>query len=378
MPLLPRSRCAPTALAALALVAFLTSGCGSGTPEAQKVAAAPAEASRPPVAPPAEPGLDLPSDLKEYAPLAAFQAMKIPAENPLTAEKATLGWKLFHDPRLSGKGDRSCYSCHVNEKGLTDGLDRNVSAFDGKQMPRHTPTLWNIGYHAEWYWDGRAKTLEAQAIGAWKLANMGAKDPAEDKIRPDVVARIQAVPEYQERFQKVFGGPATEKTIPQALAAYMRTIVSGRTAYDRFKAGDDKAMSEAAKRGLAAFEKAKCTNCHDGILFTDLQFHNVGIGMEAASPDLGRFKISNVEKDTGAFKTPTLRDVSRSAPYFHDGSVATLEEAVRFMVGGGRANPHLDTTNLQKAPLTEAEILDLIEFLKALEEPTRLPIPKVP
>lgn len=320
--------------------------------------------------------LSLPSDPKHYAPLEKYEAMKVPADNPITVEKATLGWQLFFDKRLSGDGKLSCYSCHLNEKGLTDGLALGKGAF-GKPLTRSAPTLWNIGYHAEWYWDGRAKTLEGQALAAWKLVNMGAKDKDKDEIRADILQTLNAA--YKDQIQKVFGGPATDKQICQALATFMRTIISKTTAFDRWQSGDASAVSEAAKRGFAAFQKAKCTNCHVGALLTDLQFHNVGIGLKDGKPgDVGRFKVTNIEKDTGAFKTPTLRDIARTAPYFHDGSVATLEDAVKLMVAGGHDNPFLDKTNLQKAEITEAEQADLIEFLKSLTETARIPEPKLP
>jgi cytochrome c peroxidase len=337
----------------------------------------PAEPEQPPA--PAREMLSLPSDPAKYAPHPRFEPMAIPAENPMTVEKATLGWQLWFDTRLSGKGDRSCYGCHVNEKGLTDGLEKNTGAVDGKPLARHTPTLWNVGYQQEWYWDGRAKTLEGQALAAWKLANMGARDPEVDKVRDDVIARINAVPGYAEQFKTVFGGPATEANVSQALATYMRTIVSRETAYDRFEAGDQSAMSDAAKRGWELFQKAECTNCHRGVFFTDFQYHNVGIGVVNGKPtDVGRFTVTKIEKDTGAFKTPTLRDVARSAPYFHDGSVATLEEAVRLMVNGGTANRFLDTANLKKRDLSDADIKDLVEFLNALTESTTLRQPAIP
>jgi cytochrome c peroxidase len=321
--------------------------------------------------------LTLPSDPKNYAPLEKYEAMKIPADNPMSVEKATLGWQLWFDKRLSGDGSRSCYSCHVNEKGLADGKVKNTNATTGKPLARHTPTLWNIGYHAEWYWDGRAKTLEGQALAAWKLANMGGKDKEKDEIRADILERINVA--YKDPFQKVFGGPATEKNIVQALTTFMRTIISKDTAFDRWQKGDEKAASDAAKRGFAAFQKAKCTNCHVGFLLTNLQFHNVGVGLKDGKPeDPGRFTVTKLEKDTGAFKTPTMRDVARRAPYFHDGSVATLEEAVKFMVAGGGANPYLDKVNLQKAEISAAEEADIVEFLMSLTENTVIKEPKLP
>ncbi|HZF00154.1 MAG TPA: cytochrome c peroxidase [Planctomycetota bacterium] len=320
--------------------------------------------------------LPLPSDPAHYAPLEKYEAMKIPADNAMTQDKATLGWQLWFDKRLSGDGKLACYSCHVNEKGLTDGLALGKGAFD-KPLTRSAPTLWNIGYHAEWYWDGRSKALEGQALAAWKLANMGGKDKEKDEIRADILETLNKA--YKDPFQKVFGGPATDKQIAQALATFMRTIISKSTPFDKWQKGDEAAVSDAAKRGWTAFAKAKCTNCHVGFLLTDLQFHNVGIGLVDGKPkDVGRFANSKIEKDTGAFKTPTLRDIARTAPYFHDGSVATLEEAVKLMVNGGHDNPFLDKVNLLKAEITAAEQADIVEFLKTLTETTTIPEPKLP
>jgi cytochrome c peroxidase len=341
------------------------------------VAACNSKPAEPPPPPAPEP-LTLPADAANYAPHPLVGPMAIPADNAMSVDKATLGWQLFFDTRLSGKGDRSCYGCHVNEKGLTDGLVKNTNATNGMPLPRHTPTLWNIGYHTEWYWDGRAKTLEGQALAAWKLANMGAKDPMADKVQDAVIARINAVPSYQAQFKKVFNAPADEKNVTQALATYMRTIVSRDTAWDKFTAGDTSAMSDAAKRGWQTFQEAKCINCHRGVLFTDLSYHNVGIGSKDEKPDVGRFTVTKEEKDTGAFKTPTLRDVARSAPYFHDGSVATLQEAVTLMAKGGVPNKFIDKTNLADRKLKPEQIADVVEFLNALTEPTPLKEPKIP
>jgi cytochrome c peroxidase len=313
----------------------------------------------------------LPSDPAKYAPLKRYEAMKVPADNPMTAEKAALGWQLWFDTRLSGDGKLSCYACHVNEKGLTDGKALGQGAF-GKPLTRSSPTLWNIGYHGDWYWDGRAKTLEAQALAAWKGVNMGAAKPEE------ITAKLNAIAGYRKQFQKVFGGEATPDAVAKALACYMRTIISQTTPYDKWQAGDESAVSDAAKRGYEVFKKAKCDNCHSGALLTDQQYHNVGIGMKAEKPDVGRFAVTKVEKDTGAFKTPTLRDIAESAPYFHDGSVATLEEAIKIMVGGGIENPHLDRNNLEKTELGESETRDLIEFLKSLTETAELKEPRRP
>ena len=306
----------------------------------------------------------LPPQLTKYEP------MVIPADNTLSPEKVALGRELFFDPRLSGDGSRSCYSCHVCEKGLTDGLPKAVGAF-GKQLPRSSPTLWNIGYQKEFYWDGRSPSLEKQAMAAWTGANMGAK--------PDeIVKKLNAIEGYREQFQRVFGTNATPDNVVEAIAAYERTIISGDTAWDRWRAGNESAVSEGAKRGWQVFQQAKCTNCHDGVLLTDQQYHNVGIGMDKAEPDVGRFKVTNKPEDTGAFKTPTLRDIARSGPYFHDGSSATLNEAVDVMLGGGKPNPHLDQKNLKKQALTTAQREDLVAFLKSLDVNCQLAKPPLP
>ena len=306
----------------------------------------------------------LPAQLKTY------EAMAIPADNALTPEKVALGRQLWFDNRLSGDGAHSCYGCHVCEKGLTDGLPKAIGA-NNKVLTRSSPTLWNVGYYKEFYWDGRSKTLEEQAMAAWTKANMGAK-------ADEIVKALNALEGYKQQFQKVFGSDATPANVVQALAAFERTIISEDTAWDHFRAGDNAALSDSAKRGWQVFQDAKCTNCHDGVLLTDQQYHNVGIGMDAKEPDVGRFTVTKNEADKGAFKTPTLRDISKSAPYFHDGSVATLEAAVDVMLGGGKANEHLDKKNLQKHDITKEQREDLLAFLKSLDVDCKLTKPPLP
>lgn len=165
----------------------------------------------------------------------------------------------------------------------------------------------------------------------------------------------------------------------QAISAFERTIVANESAWIRFREGDKTALSEQAQRGWAVFnEKAMCLNCHDGLLLTDLQYHNIGIVMTAKEPDVGRFKVTNNEEDMGAFKTPTLMDISKSAPYFHNGSVATLEEAVDLMLSGGVKNPNLDTVNLKPAKLTREEKEDLLAFLRSLDVEDTVTEPTLP
>jgi cytochrome c peroxidase len=298
--------------------------------------------------------------------------MVVPADNPQTPEKVALGKQLFFDKRLSSDQSRACASCHLCEKGLTDGLPKSIGVGE-KELRRASPSLWNIGYHKDFYWDGRSKTLEAQAKAAWQGGNMGAKDK-----EAEIVGRISAVAGYKAQFKKVFNADATADNIMQAISAYERTILSGNgsTPFDRWQAGDEKAVGEDVKRGFKVFKDAKCDQCHAGVLFTDLQYHNVGVGSDAPADkmDKGRFEaLKDLKEDdpnrlkfTGAFKTPTLRDVAKSAPYFHDGSAKTLEEALNFVLGGGKPNKFLDKANLKKVKLSEPQKADLISFLRSL------------
>lgn len=288
------------------------------------------------------------------------QALVPAADNPLTREKFELGKQLFFDPRLSGSGTMSCASCHLPERAFTDGNALSKKD-DGGLNTRNAPTMYNVGYLDRLYWDGRAKTLEGNVLAAWK-AQMAGK-PAE------AAARLAAVPEYQRAFADAMGGPPSEDTIVKALASFLRALRSGDSAFDRWQAGDERAVSEAAKQGYELFRgRAGCIVCHTPPLFTDRLFHNVGIGMKAAQPDIGA-AAKNAFDDparTGAFKTPTLRDVAKTGPYFHDGSVASLREAVKLMASGGIDNPHKDPLILDRG-LSDAEIDQLVAFLRTLD-----------
>lgn len=305
-------------------------------------------------------------------PPADFESPVIPADNPQTPEKVALGKQLYFDTRLSADGSRSCYSCHLVENGLTDGKPVAEGAL-GRVLTRSSPTLWNIAYHPRFYWDGRSGSLEAQARAAWTGGNMGADADA-------VVAELNGIPGYAEQFAAVFGGPATPDNVVQAIAAFEReAFYCGDTAYDAWRRGDGSAIPERAMRGAELFTAgAGCATCHSGVLFTDMKYHNVGIGMDADEPDLGRGRVTEEdvcsttedEPCQGAFKTPTLRDISKSAPYFHDGSVSTLEEAVRLMASGGLANPYLDTDELVDRELSDEQIGDLVAFLGTLDCPS--------
>ncbi len=330
------------------------------------------------VEPPVEPE---PEPEPEWPQLPGYEAMQIPADNPMTAAKVELGKQLYYDPRLSGDGERSCYGCHLEEHGLTDGKPLAVGAFD-RTLTRSAPTMWNVGYYGELYWDGRSGALEKQVKGAWSGGNMGASGKDGAPGMEEISSRLNQIPGYREQFQQVFGADASPDHVAYAVAAFMRTLVDSESRWARFRDGEESSFTEQEQRGWEVFsEKAKCTNCHDSILLTDMQYHNIGIGMDAESPDVGRAKVSGQEKDTGAFKTPTLLDISKSAPYFHNGSVATLEEAVDLMLDGGLANPHLDEENLAEtkaADLTDDEKQDLLAFLRALDVDYGVPEPKLP
>jgi len=341
-----RSKRTPLLTMTAAAVLLGMTACGEAPPPEQKAAAEP-----------------------EWPELPGYEKMQIPEDNPMTPEKVALGKQLYYDQRLSGDGERSCYGCHLEEYGLTDGRAVAIGAFD-KVLTRSSPTLWNIGYHEDFYWDGRTPTLEKQVQGAWSGGNMGASGKDGAPSMEDISAKLNDIPGYQEQFQEVFGQDANPDNVAKAVASFMRTIVANESNWVRFYNGDESALSEDARKGYDIFKnKAKCTNCHDGILITDLQYHNVGIGMDARNPDIGRAKVSGDEKDTGAFKTPTLLDVAESAPYFHDGSVKTLEEAVDLMTSGGKPNKWLDEENLadaKEAGLTDEEKALIVAFLEEL------------
>ncbi|MCB9886999.1 MAG: c-type cytochrome [Planctomycetes bacterium] len=291
------------------------------------------------------------------------------ADNPLTEAKAALGKQLFFDTRLSGSGKMSCSSCHLPELAFSDGK-RFSTKDDGKDNSRNSPTVHNVGYYDNLYWDGRAKGLEANVLAAWKGQIGGVPD--------DVAKRLEANATYKKAFTDAFGAGPSETTVVHALASFLRTLRSGDSAFDRAMAGDAKALGENAKKGQELFlGKAGCVTCHTPPLFSDRLYHNIGIGMSAEKPDVGAAKPTGDASKTGAFKTPTLRDIAKTAPYFHDGSVATLREAVQLMAGGGLANPHKDPLALDRQ-LNDAEIDQLVAFLESLTGNQKFTAPSIP
>ena len=292
-----------------------------------------------------------------------------PTDNPTTPDKVSLGAKLWIDTRLSDSGKTACTSCHLREKGWTDGLV--LSRRDNGDMnTRHTPTMYNVGYLTSYYWDGRAATLEAQVLAAWRVQLSA--DPAK------ATAVIAAVPGYVAEFQKVFGAPPSQDNIPKALAAYLRANISGTSPWDRFEMGQSRAVSMDAQAGYKLFTgKARCAVCHAPPLYTDGGFHNIGLEAGKAKPDLGRGGQTKKPEDNSAFKTPTLRSVAISGPYFHDGSRPTLVDAVAYMASGGGQDPGKSPL-LSPAGLTDKEITQVAAFLASLTSDERYVAPVLP
>ena len=295
--------------------------------------------------------LGLEDDLAQY----------VPAENPLTVEKVELGKLLFFDPRLSRDNTISCASCHKPELAWTDGTKVSMG-IDNQLSTRNGMTIVNRIYGKAQLWHGKFSTLEGQATNPlFKAVRMGM--PSTDAE----VAKLNAIKGYRERFQKVFCTGVTMDGIGKAIAAFERTILSGNSPADRLDyGGEEDALSESAKRGLAIFQgKGRCTRCHSGFNFSDEEFHNLGIDWDTARVDLGRYSVDQHPGTVGGFKTPTIREIARTAPYMHDGRFATLEEVVDFYDRGGIRNPHLSNLIIPLG-LTAQEKTDLVEYMKAL------------
>lgn len=303
-----------------------------------------------------------------------------PSDNPYSKKKADLGRLLFFDKRLSTDGTVSCATCHTIEDAFTD--NKPVSeGISGRVGTRNSPTVINTAYQKHLFWDGRALSLEEQCKGP--IGN-----PKEMTLVDDVhIAHKQcqehvlAIKGYRILFKEVFGtDECTLDDISKAIATFERTILSGNSSYDRYMAGDKTAMNREEVAGFQVFKHAGCANCHFGFNFTDGRFLNIGVGMDAANPDLGRYEVSKNERDKGAFKVPTLRDIEKTYPYMHDGKLTTLEEVVDYYDKGGIPNPHLNPL-MRPLKLSAADKKALVAFLKALngegwqhfQEPAKFP-----
>jgi cytochrome c peroxidase len=325
----------------------------------------------------------------------------IPPDNPQTPDKISLGQRLFFEPRLSADGTVSCRTCHSPELAFTDRKPTSVG-IKGRVGQRNAPTILNALYNKTQFWDGRVKTLEEQtALPIVNAVEMGHAN------LDAAVAQIASAEEYQQAFQRVFGRPPNGPDLLRAIASYERTQLSFDSPFDHFIAGDNNAIDASAKRGWELFNtQARCNKCHaltdtqrDVTVFTDNDFHNIGIGIirhnvvalarqaeqliksgDTAAIDraaiqtdmsaLGRFLITKQEKDTASFKTPDIRNALVTGPYFHDGSQETLWDVIdHYNKGDGLHNPYLDE-DIQPLALTEIEIDDLVAFLASLTSAT--------
>jgi cytochrome c peroxidase len=283
-------------------------------------------------------------------PLGLDLYLPVPEANPLTVEKIELGRRLFNDRRLSRDQSIACSTCHQPKRAFSDGRAIAVGVA-GRTGKRNAPALINRGYGRAFFWDGRSASLEEQVL-----------KPIQDPNEMDLA--------LEEASRRV---GLDAQHIAESLASYVRSILSGDSPYDRYVNGDREALSPMEQAGLQVFRgKGNCTACHVGPNFSDEKFHDTGVAWKPASEsapailiDEGRFAISHRPEDQGAFKTPTLREVARTAPYMHNGSLSTLEAVVDFYNGGGRPNPELDA-DLRPLHLSAADKRALIAFLKSL------------
>lgn len=295
-----------------------------------------------------------------------------PKGNKPTKARIELGKKLFFDPRLSGDGNMSCGTCHNPALGWSDGLP-TARGVKSKVLDRASPTIFNTAYNSIQMWDGRKKSLEDQAMGPMEATvemNMDTKK---------LFKWLNGNKSYVKLFNRAYPGEKiAAPTVSKAIATYERTAaISNNSKFDRWVKGNKRAMTAQQVRGFKLFAtKAKCVACHSAPNFTDNGFHNIGLASWGKkNPDMGRFSQRPLRLMKGAFKTPTLREIKRTSPYFHDGSSKTLKEVVEHYVKGGVVKTNL-SPNMEKISLTDKEVDDLVEFMKALSSsftPVRLP-----
>jgi cytochrome c peroxidase len=306
-------------------------------------------------------------------PLGQLPKVRIPSHNLQFDAKVELGKLLFFDSRLSKDGSVSCASCHVPAAGFSDPRQFSLGV-GGKQGGRNAPPAMNAAYNHLQFWDGRAGSLEEQALGP-------IQNPIEmAETLEGVVKKLSKVKAYRDRFRAVFGGDVSPDNIAKAIAAFERTLISTDSPFDRFIAGDKSALSEAAQRGFELFQgKARCVLCHNSPNFTDNKFHNIGVPQTGPlKEDVGRYAVTKRESDRGAFKTPSLRSIALTAPYMHTGGFKTLEEVMEFYNKGGEPVSGKDAF-MTALNLTDQEKKDLVEFMNSLTgELKNMSLPKLP
>jgi|688.fasta_scaffold01077_11 cytochrome c peroxidase len=293
----------------------------------------------------------------DITPPKGLPPVAIPADNPITDAKVELGKQLYFDKRLSKDSTLSCATCHDPAKGWSNG-EATAAGFGGARGGRSSPTVLNTAYQKFQFWDGRAGSLEQQALGP-------IQNPIEMNLPlEELESRLNQIEGYRTQFQAVFGSAPKAADVAKAIAAFERTVLSGDAPYDRFKAGDTAALSGEAQQGMKLFfGRANCSACHSGPNFSDNAFHNIGVGMDKPEVDKGREELSKLKGDRGSFKTPTLREIARTAPYMHNGQLATLEEVIDYYDKGGTPNEFLDE-ELYALKLTPEEKKALATFLR--------------
>lgn len=289
-----------------------------------------------------------------------FPSMNMPADNDLTEKRVELGKMLFYDKALSRDSSISCASCHLQSHAFSDVVDIS-SGVEGRKGMRNSPPLFNLGYHPYFFFDGGVPTLELQVLAPVQDVN----EMDHDFLQ--AVDRLAQNPQYQELGKIAYGRDFDAFVLTRALAAFERTMVSGNSAYDKYINGNVGALNESAKRGLDLFnsDRLNCSGCHSGFNFTDYSFKNNGLYI--AYPDSGRMRVTSLPVDRDKFKVPSLRNIALTAPYMHDGSLATLTEVIDHYNSGGAANPQKDG-RIKPLQLTNQEKSDLMEFLYSLTD----------
>jgi len=294
-----------------------------------------------------------------------------PADNPTTPAKVELGKQLFFDPRLSGANSLSCASCHLPERAFGDGIQWN-KGHNGATLTRNTQSLLNVGFYSTYFWDGRAASLEEQALGP-------IVSPVEMNQDLDELEReLREVPGYVEQFRRVFDGEPTRTNIAKALAAFERTLVTGPSPFDRYLAGDAAALSADARRGLELFQgTARCIECHHGPNLSDGKLHRIDLSAE----DLGRATVTDRAEDRYKFRTPSLRNIADTGPYSHDGTYKSVEDVVLFYYRGAPQSatdgPAVEAPDLRGESFSDVAFL--VAFLESLSgEPPKVERPRLP
>ena len=287
-----------------------------------------------------------------------FPDMDWPEDSPLNEAKWELGRHLFFDTRLSAHGDVSCATCHNPSSAMAD--DQPVTpGTGGLAGDRNASALVNLGWQPRFHMEGGVPSLETQALAPLQEPHELGRDLLE------VVAELALDARYAQWAQEGFGQPFDALVFTRSLAAFQRTLISGSAPYDRWLQGDDSAMSEAALRGMGLFDDLACSSCHSDVWFTDFQPHNIGLTEAYADP--GTYRLTFDSLDIGAFKTPSLRNIARTAPYMHDGSLATLDDVIDHYASGGAGHPNQDA-RVAPFELDKDQRADLLAFMQALTD----------